>query len=579
MSTGAGVATAAMRPMSQRNKNYVRMPNVGFCWSGSKMDQPYSGTFAAPQSAGLTRRRALGAGLAAGTLASAGLGAPAIAQTPRLLRMVPQSNLSSLDPIWTTANITRNHGFMVYDTLYGLDSSLQPRPQMAAGHVVEDDGRRITITLRPGLLFHDGSKVLARDAVASIKRWAVRNPYGQKLASVTDAVEAVDDTRIQFRLRRPFPLIFNALATIGSACVIMPERLALTDPFKQVTDATGSGPFRFLASEYNSGSLMAYARHDGYVPRDEKVSFTAGGKLAWFERVEWHIITDAATSAAALQNGEIDWFEQPPPELQELLVRQHGIAIERIDTRPSPALLRLNHLHPPFNNKAARQALWSAISQTDFMSAVVGPDPSGFTSIGAFTPGSPLATDVGMDALTGPRSLDRARGLLRDAGALAPRTRLIGPTDILSPAAMTQVCGALFSDLGFNLDLALSDWGTVIQRRTSREPVEKGGWSAFLTAFGSFDWLEPASHPALRGNGLDGWFGWPSIPRLETLRDAWFEAPTLASQQAIAADMQRVMFDEVPFIPTGAYYSNTALRRDLADRVSGFALFYNLRRS
>ncbi len=507
------------------------------------------------------------------------LARPAIAQPAQVLRMVPQANLTSLDPIWTTANITRNHAFMVYDTLYGLDSGLNPQPQMAAGHVIEDDGRRIIITLRDGLVFHDGAKVLARDATASIKRWMVRNAFGQKLATVTDSVTALDDTSLEFRLSRPFPLLFNALAAIASACFVMPERIAQTDPYKQITETIGSGPFRYLASEFNSGSFVAYARNERYVPREAPASFTAGGKRVYFDRVEWRIITDAATAAAALQNNEIDWFEQPPPELQELMARNRNIAIERIDSRPNPAMLRLNHLHPPFDTKEARRALLPAIDQTDFMASIVGPDPAGFAPIGVFTPGTPLATMAGMEVLTGPRSLDRARGLLRDAGALTPRMRLIGPTDILAPAAMTQVAGALFKDLGFNMDFALSDWGTVIQRRASREPVEKGGWSALLTAFGSFDWMDPAGHPVARGNGKDAWFGWPTIPRLESLRDSWFEAPNLATQQSIAADMQRVVLDEVPFIPVGAYYSNTALRRNLTGRVTGFAMFHNLKRT
>lgn len=515
--------------------------------------------------------------LMAGGVASA-LARPALGQTASVLRMVPQANLTSIDPIWTTANITRNHAFMVYDTLYGLDANLVPRPQMAAGEVIEDDGRRVVITLRDGLLFHDGAPVLARDAVASIKRWMVRNPFGQKLATVTRSVSALDDKRLEFRLQTAFPLLTAALASIGSCCFVMPERVAATDAFKQITDATGSGPFRYLPGEFNSGSLVAYARNTAYVPRAEPVSFTAGGKRAFFDRVEWRIIVDPATASAALQNREIDWFEQPPPELQEMLRRDRGIRIERIDSRPNPAILRLNHLHPPFDDKRARQALWPAISQTDFMTAIVGPDPGGFTAIGAFTPDTPMASDVGMEALTGPRSLDRARALLQEAGALTPLTRLIGPTDILAPAAMTQVCAQLFRDLGFNLDVALMDWGTVIQRRTSREPVEKGGWSALLTAFGSFDWLDPAADSVLRANGKDAWFGWPTIPRLEALRDAWFVAPNLAAQKAICADMQRVMFDEVPFIPTGAYYSMTALRSELRDRVSGFALFYGLQR-
>lgn len=521
------------------------------------------------------RRRSL---LAAGSLAASGLARPAIAQPAAVLRMVPQANLTSIDPIWTTANITRNHAFMVYDTLFGLDAELRPQPQMAAGLAVEDGGTRVTITLRPGLVFHDGAPVLARDAVASIRRWMVRNPFGQKLAAATLQLTAPDDTRLEFRLAQPFPLLPAALASIASCCFIMPERVAATDPFKQITDPTGSGPFRFLPGEYDSGSLMAYAKHGAYRPRAEPVSFTAGGKHAHFDRVEWRIIPDAATASAALQNREVDWFEQPPPELQELLARDRAIAIETIDPRPNPAMLRLNHLHPPFDNPAARRALLPAISQPDFMTAIVGDAPGAWSWIGAFTPGTAMASDAGMEALRGPRDIARARALLRDAGASAPLTRLIGPTDILAPTAMTQVCAALFRDLGLNADVALSDWGTVIQRRASRQPVDKGGWSALLTAFGSFDWLDPSGHSVLRANGAEAWFGWPTIPRMEQLRDAWFAAPDVGAQQAVCADMQRLVFQEVPFIPVGAYYSKTALRRELTGRVGGFALFYGLKR-
>lgn len=526
----------------------------------------------------MKRRTLLAGGAMAGVGTLAGLGRPAIGQPASVLRIVPQANLTSIDPIWTTANITRNHAFMVYDTLFGLDSDLRPQPQMASGHNVDDDGKRVTIALRSGLVFHDGTPVLARDAVASIKRWMVRNPFGQKLASVTQQLAALDDTRLEFRLSQPFPLLPAALASIASCCFVMPERIATTDAFKQITDATGSGPFKFLPGEFNSGSLMAYAKHTGYLPRDEAVSFTAGGKRAYFDRVEWQIISDAATASAALQNREIDWFEQPPPELQELLMRDKAIRIDNIDRRPNPAMLRLNHLHPPFDTAAARRALLPAVSQPDFMNAIVGDVPDGWAWIGAFTPGTAMASESGMEVLRSPRSIDRAKALLRDAGALGPLTRLIGPTDILAPSAMTQVCAAMFRDLGLNMDNAFSDWGTVIQRRASREPVEKGGWSALLTAFGSFDWLDPSGHSVLRANGVEAWFGWPTIPRMEQLRDAWFAAPDPAGQQAICADMQRLVFEEVPFIPVGAYYSKTALRRELQDRVSGFALFYGLRR-
>jgi peptide/nickel transport system substrate-binding protein len=519
----------------------------------------------------IKRRSFLGA--AGAMLGAAPLAQPAIAQPTRVLKMVPHANLTSIDPIWTTANITRNHGHMVYDTLYGIDASLAPQPQMAAGHVVEDGGLRVTITLRPGLRFHDNEKVRAADAVASIRRWMKRTPYGQKLETVLDDLSAVDDTRLVVRLRKPFPLLFAGLGQVSSACFIMPERIAVTDPFKQIAEATGSGPFRFKKDEYNSGSLVVYERNPGYVPREGGApSLIAGPKQVF--------ITDAATAAAALQRGEIDWFEQPPPELQLLLARNRNLAVEVIDERPLPGILRLNCLQPPFDNKKLRQALLPAIVQADFMSAVVGPDPAGFRAdLGAFTPGTPLANSAGLEAITGPRSVERARAMMREAGYSNQPMRLIGPTDILAPAAMTQMAADTFRRLGFNMDFVLTDWGTVIQRRGSREPLEKGGWSALCTAFSSFDQVDPAGHVLLRGNGAAGWPGWPSIPRLEELRDAWFDAPDLPAQQAIAQDIQRVVFDEVPYVPLGAYYSRTALARNLSGRVSGLALFWNLRRT
>ncbi|MDO9498524.1 ABC transporter substrate-binding protein [Falsiroseomonas sp.] len=529
----------------------------------------------------MLRRDLLKTGAAIG--GAAALPSFAIAQPAqnRVLKMVPQANLTSLDPVWTTANITRNHGHMIYDTLYGLDAQFRPQPQMAAGHVSEDGGRRIIITLRDGLKFHDGTPVLAKDVVASVSRWMKRNPFGQKLASLTDELTALDDKRLQFSLKRPFPLLFAALGQVSnSPAFIMPERLASTDAFTQIREAVGSGPFRFKADEYNSGSMVVYTRNADYVPVSTGTpSLTAGPKIVHFDRVEWHIITDAATSAAAIQTGEIDWYEQPPPEIQQLLRRNRNVRIEAIDPLPLTGILRFNHLHAPFDNKKLRQAMLPAISQSDFMQAIVGTDPANFNAAtGFFTPGTPMANDAAMAALTGPRSIDRAKTLMREAGYNNEVMRLIGPTDILAPSAMTQVGADLVRRMGFNADIVLTDWGTTVQRRTSREPVSAGGWSMLFTAFSSFDFANPAAHFPLRGNGTGAWFGWPNIPKLEELRDAWFEASDAASEQRLGREMQEVAMDELPYIPVGAYLSLTALRNNLSGRVPGLALYWGIKR-
>ena len=243
--------------------------------------------------------RVTAASVAGSTLARPALAMP---ENARTLRFVPQANLTSLDPVWTTAAVSRNFGLIVYDTLYGIDASLTPRPQMAAGHVVENDGRRWTITLRDGLLFHDRTRVLARDCAASVARWMKRDPLAQSLQPRLDAIEAPDDRTLVFRLNAPFPRLLTMIGKL-TAAGIMPERLAKTDAFTQISDIVGSGPFRFLPDEYVSGSRASFARADMYLPRDEKPDFCAGAKRALVDRIEWQIIPDPATAANALIAG------------------------------------------------------------------------------------------------------------------------------------------------------------------------------------------------------------------------------------------------------------------------------------
>ena len=499
----------------------------------------------------------------------------------RTLRFVPHANLAVLDPIWTTAYVTRNFGMMVHDMLFGLDSNFEPRPQMAEGIAFEDGDRTATVTLRADLRFHDNERVLARDAVASLRRWMKRSPMGQYLETQTDELTAVDDRRLRFRLKRPFAMLTSALGSVNAPLpFIMPERLANTDPFQQIREVVGAGPYRFLANEYNSGSLAAYERFGAYQPTPAAgQGLLAGPKVVHFDRVEWHIIVDAATASAALQAGEMDWYENPTPEIIQLLRRNRQVRVEPINPLPFSGVLRFNWLQPPFTEKRFRQAFYPAVNQQDAMIAVIGTEPELWkTGTGVFTPGTPLANDAGIEPLTGPRSLDRARQLLREAGYTNQLIRLLAPTDIVTPAALAQVAGDMLRRLGVNLDMVTMDWGTTVQRRASREPLERGGWSVHCTAFDAFDFLNPASHFPLRANGAGAWFGWPDVPRLEALRNQWFEAPDLPTQQRIAREMQQVALDEVVYIPLGSYIQLTALRRNIEDRLSGPPLFWNIRR-
>lgn len=527
----------------------------------------------------MQRRSFLGA-------AAAMAAAPSIvqAQANRVLKVIPHANLTVMDPVWTTAYITRNHGYAVWDTLYGLDDEYKPQPQMVEGHTVSNDGKLWTFTLREGLRFHNGEPVRSQDCIASLARWGKRDAMGTRLIALTEEMRALDDKRFTIRLSRPFGLMLDALAKpTSNAPFIMPASIAATDAFTQfrADQVIGSGPFSFKASELISGSRVVYEKFAGYVPRPQGTpSGTAGPKVVHFDRVEWQIIPDVATAASAMVSGEIDWWEVATPDLVPLLRRNRGVNVMVPDPLGSIAVMRPNHLHAPMNNLKFRQALVRAVSQADFMTAYMGPDQQFWKSgVGAFTPGTPLASTAGLEAFE--NNIDTAKRLIAESGYAGERIVLLGTTDIASLAAWSQVSADMFRRLGVNIDFQSMDWGTVVQRRAQQTPIEAGGWSAFCTNWGGLDHLNPAGHLMLRGQGRQGFIGWPESQRLESLREAWFDAPDLAAQQRIAADMQRQMFEDVPYIPLGQFFQPLAHRRNLTGvmQPGGIPVFWNVRRT
>ncbi len=518
------------------------------------------------------------------TAAAASLAMPAIAQaqSSRVLRFIPQADLTSLDPMWTTAYVTRNHGYMVFDTLFGQDSAYRPTPQMLEGFTTEADDKLWRLRLRDGLRFHDGEPVRARDCVASLIRWGKRDAFGSALFAATDELSAADDRTLVFRLKRPFPLLPSALAkTPGYLLVIMPERLAATDPFAQVTEMVGSGPYRFLADERVPGARVAYERFAGYKPRENgAVDWTSGPKVVNFDRVEWTTIADPTTAANALANNEYDWWDYATADLMPFLERSRGVKVVVQEPSGQIAILRMNHLQPPFNNPAIRRALIGAVNQEDVVTAVMGTDPAMWnTGVGFFCPDTPMASNAGMEALTSPRDLEKVKRELKAAGYKDERVVLMAATDFPVLKAMADVTADMMKRVGLNVDYVATDWGTVVTRRAKKDPVEAGGWSAFCTAWAGTDHLNPSGHLSLRANGDQAWFGWPTSPRLEELRNAWFEAPDVPAQAKICEQIQLQAFQDVPYIPMGQYLQPTAYRTSLTGVLNGFAIFWNVKRA
>ena len=517
---------------------------------------------------------------AASLVAAPLLARPAFAQSAaRTLRFVPSVALTSIDPLWSLATISYTHGYMVWDTLFSLDQTLAPHPQAAAGAEVSSDELTWTITLRDGLIFHDNVPVLSRDAVASVKRWMTKDPIGQTISGILNEVKVVDDKRFQIILKQPFRTMLFSLASRN--IFVQPERIASTPVGQQFKEAIGSGPFRFLADEFQAGAISHYARWDKYVPRSEPPDMWSGGHVANFDRVEWTAQPDPSTAAAALKRGEVDWLEQPLLDLVPMLAKSPGIKTEAVDPFGGLAILRFNHLLPPFNNPEMRRALLPGIDQQAVVTSVVGDQAEfGHVGVGFFTAGGPMANDAGMQALTGPRDPAEVKKRIAAAGYKGERVVMVAPSDIPAIMAMSQVMQDQLTKMGLNIDLQVMDWGTMISRIAKRDPVDQGGWNLFCVTWAGLTVSNPGSSYPLRANGLAANTGWPTDEKLEALRLKWLDTSDLAAQQAISRQIQEQAFDSLPFIPLGQWSIPAAYSGKLTGIIhSPFTLFWNVKRT
>jgi peptide/nickel transport system substrate-binding protein len=496
------------------------------------------------------------------------------------LKFVPYADLALLDPL-AAAFVTRNHVMMVFDTLYALDAEGQPQPQMAEGHTVDADGKIWRISLRDGLKFHDGSPVLARDVVASLKRWATADAFGQALMGATDELSAPSDNVVEFKLKRPFPLLLHAVAKpTNLVAAIMPERLASLPTTPRLTEMVGSGPFQFVANERVPGARNVYRKFDGYVPRPNGTpSFCAGPRIANFDQIEWLTMPDSATQASALSGGEVDWVEQPLMDLIPSLRANKQVRLKVVEDKGLVGVIRFNQLIAPFDNPAIRRAVLKAVNQREFMQSVVGDNAELNASFGFFTPNSEAASDAGMDGLSGKHELATLKEEVKAAGYKGEKVVCLTATDVPRINAICSLTSEVLKRLGFNVDEVATDWGTVVQRSTNRQPTDKGGWNVFAAFFSGYDMMNPAGHLALRSAGTNSWNGWPTSAKIERLRQDWLEAADVGGRKKIATELQLQAFQDVPYIPLGAYLQPSAFRSNLDGALTGIPLFTNIRRT
>lgn len=524
-------------------------------------------------------RRAIAGSFMAAMFLGAAITQPATAQE-KTITGVMHSGLRVLDPIITTAHITRNHGYMIYDVLVAVDQKFTPKPQMA-DWTVSDDGLTYKFTLRDGLKFHDGNPVTAADAIASLKRWGQRDAGGQLIFDVTDSLESADQKTIDWRLKKPFPALLD---TIGKQSAvppfIMPERVAKTPPTEAITDYTGSGPFVFVKDEYQPGVSVTYKKFADYVPRKEEPSWMAGGKVAKVDRVKWVTMPDAQTAINALMSGEIDYIEQVQIDLLPILKQSEDVIVETRDDLGYQTMGRMNFKHPPFDNVKIRQAALKALSQKDVLGTMIG-NPDYYTICGAiFGCGTPLGDESGAESLTKGGDKEGAKKLLKEAGYDGTPIVLMQPTDVMSLTAQPVVAAQALREAGFTVDMQPMDWQTLVTRRASQAAPAKGGWNIFFTNWMVPEITSPLISPMLNGRGEKGWFGWPEDEKLEALRAEFIAADTPEKQREVAIRIQKHTLENVIYVPLGQYASPQARTKKLTGMIpSPVPVFWNVEKA
>lgn len=498
------------------------------------------------------------------------------ALSAQTLKVRPCCDLKSLDPTITSDYMVRNHGYMVYDTLFAQNQKGEIKPQMVDSYTASPDGLSWSFTLRDGLKFHDGSAVTSADVVASIKRWGERDGLGQQLTSQTASLEAVDGKTIKLVLNSPWGLVLDALGKPSSMPLfVMPERIAKTPSSEAIKDPIGSGPFMMKRDEWSPGAKIVYLKAPTYVARQEPPDGLAGGKHVKVDRVELHIMPDAQTAMNALQAGEIDILEEVSPDMIGQVKANPKLAIEKLAQQQG--VLRFNQLQPPFDNPKLRQALLHVADQEMALRAYVD-DKALYTDCPSFYMcASPYFTSAGWPKV----DLAKAKQLIKESGYDGSRIVFMDATET-SMHPQSLVIAQAMRDVGLNVDYQAMDWGTLSSRRINKNPVAQGGWSAFISGPIAPDMSDPVGHLALRSNCDKAWFGWPCDETIEKLRAEFAMTSDLAARRAIAAKVQARALETVPYVPVGQFFLVRGYQRSLSDLLilnAGIPVYWGVQRA
>lgn len=502
----------------------------------------------------------------------------ATASAETVLRFVSYSDLRIIDPIFSNGYAERNHGYMIYDTLFAFDSKYQVKPQMVDTWTVSADQLTWDFKLRAGLKWHDGTPVRGADCVASLQRWAKRDPLGGAMFSQLKSIEATGEDSFRITLNKPFAQLLEALAKLGVPVpFMMPERIAQTDPFKGITEAIGSGPFMFVKEEWKPGNQAIYKKNPSYMPRSEPADYYAGGKVAKVDKIEWLYIPDPATAISALSAGEVDWIERPSVDLLPVLERNKDVVIRPLDPFGYHLMLRFNHLHPPFNDERARRAAILMIDQNELMKVVSDDPQTAIKCRSFFLCGTRYGADVlpASSTLLMRKHTDEAKKLLAESGYKGEKLKFIDAVDIHPDHELIQILMKNLTEAGFNIELLPTDAASLFTVASKQEP---GAWNMTHFFADSTASAEPYLANGLRAGGPGkASAGWPKSDKIEALRAEFLLADSPDKQKAVADNLQKAAYEHSLYGIVGQFRPATAYRKNVSNLINAPApLFWGV---
>jgi peptide/nickel transport system substrate-binding protein len=493
--------------------------------------------------------------------------APGEAQAPApkkggVLRVAMIGEPPTLDAHATTAVITREIVINIFEGLFALDAKYQPVPLLAESADVQDGGKRYVIRLRNNVKFHNGKTLGSADVVASLKRWGAVASPGKAVFKNVEAVEAKDPLTVEIRLKEPSSALLTILAHVDSAASIYPKEVVDRAGDAPLKEFIGTGPFRFV--EHRPDRHIKLARFDGYVSRSEPANGLGGQRAAYVDELLFLPVPDYATRQAGITTGEYQYIQQIKPDQYDRIKGAAGV--EPIVVKPYGWVTAvLNTKQGIMTDKRLRLAIQAALDMEPMMLAGLGHKDFYRLDPGLVFQEQAYHSRAGAAAYN-QHDREKARRLVKEAGYSGQPLRWIVTTEYEHHYKPALVAKSQLEEVGFKIDMQVSDWATVVQRRAKPEL-----WDIFSTAFVFVP--EPTVTPQV----LCDWPGWWCNPEKDSLLQAMGRESDVKKRQALWEKIQTLFYADAARIKVGDYFRLDARRKDVQGYEPGpYMHFWNV---